>query len=125
MSSKPVDAYLLIEKLPATYKGTPVARSATDLMGKLKKDKAVAMELSARPALEAIRKIEKQLDARSEGVNPQKMEEFRKANAPLLKQLKNRLAAMKKSWPEAKATQDATAIADKFDNNQRGAAPTK
>jgi hypothetical protein len=116
-ASKPVDAFLLIEKLPTAYRGTTVAQEATEMIGKLKKEKTVTTELAARPTLETIRKIERELNIRSEGVNPKK-DEFQKANAPLLKQLKDRLAAMKKSWPDAKATEEAVAIADKFDTKR-------
>lgn len=112
--SKPVEAFLLIEKLPAAYKGTQVSQKATELITKLKKDKAVTSELTARPSLEAIRKIEKELNTRAEGGNP-KADEFKKANAALFKQIKDRLAAMKKSWPDTKATEEAVTIAERFD----------
>ncbi len=113
-ADEPVEAFLLVEKVPTAYKGTPLARQATELIGKLKKTKPVTMELAARPALDVVRKIEQQLSLNLEGVGNPKKDEFQKANAALLKQLKDRLAMMKKTWPDAHATKTAVAIGDKF-----------
>jgi len=113
-ADEPVEAFLLVEKLPAAYKGTPLARQATETIGKLKKTKAVSAELAARPTLEVVRKIERQLNMNLEGVSDPKKDEFQKANSALLKQLKDRLATMKKTWPDAHATQAAVAIGEKF-----------
>jgi thiol-disulfide isomerase/thioredoxin len=115
--AQPVEAFLLVEKLPAAYKGTPLAKDAGALVAKLKKDKAVTAELAARPALEAVRKVDAQLAARP-GSNLPSAADFQKMNADLLKQLKAKVALMKKTWPDAKATGEAVAIAEKF-----GAAP--
>ncbi len=113
-ADEPVEAFLLVEKLPAVYKGTPLAREATETIGKLKKTKAVSAELAARPTLELVHRIERQLNMNLEGVSDPKKDEFQKANSALLKQLKDRLATMKKSWPDAPATRAAVAIGDKF-----------
>lgn len=115
--AEPLEAFLLVEKVPAAYKGTPLAKDAAVLIAKLKKDKAVAAELTARPALEAVRKFDAQLAARP-GSGMPSAADFQKANADLLKQLKVKVAQMKKTWPDAKATGEAVAIAEKF-----GAAP--
>ena len=40
--------------------------------------------------------------------------EFRKANGVQLKQLETKLNQMKKSWPDAKATDEAAKLAEKF-----------
>ena len=74
----------------------------------------VTAELAARPTLEVVRKIERQLEVNLEGVGDPKKDEFQKANSALLKQLKDRLATMKKSWPDAYATKTAVVIGDKF-----------
>jgi thiol-disulfide isomerase/thioredoxin len=114
--TEPVEAFLLAEKLPTTYKGTPLAKDATALITKLKKDKAVTAELAARPSLVAVQQLDTQLAAKLglDKVSP----EFQKANAALLSQLKSKVTQMKKSWPDAKATAEAVGIAEKF-----GAAP--
>ncbi|QJW97073.1 TlpA family protein disulfide reductase [Frigoriglobus tundricola] len=109
----PVEAFLLVEKLPAAYKGTPLAKDAAALVAKLKKDKAVAAELAARPALEVVRQFDAQLSARP-GSDVASAAEFQKGNADLLKQLKAKVAQMKKTWPDAKATGEAVAIAERY-----------
>src|SRR5262249_46261776 len=104
--SAPLDAFLLIEKIPSSYKGTPLATKANELLGKLKKEKAVSSELAARPALEALHKLEQQLAAKPGADDPTKSD-FQKSNAALLKQLKDKVATMKKQWPDARATEEA------------------
>lgn len=108
-SDSPVEAFLLVEKLPVSYKGTPVGKQAAELIEKLKKEKAVAMELAARPSLESI----KQMIGKFGNADPSKPE-FRKANSIPLKALENKLAQMKKSWPDATATSDASKLAEKY-----------
>ena len=110
---EPVEAFLLVEKLPAAYKGTPVAKDAVALVTKLKKEKAVKAELAARPAFEVVRQMDAQLAARL-GEEKPSAPEFQKANADLLKQLRAKVAQMKKSWPDAKVTGEATGIAEKY-----------
>ncbi len=110
---EPVEAFLLVEKLPAAYKGTPVAKDAVALVTKLKKEKAVKAELAARPAFEVVRQMDAQLAAKV-GEEKASAPEFQKANADLLKQLKAKVAQMKKSWPDAKVTGEATGIAEKY-----------
>ena len=111
--TEPIEAFLLVEKLPAAYKGTPLAKEAAALVAKLKKDKAVVAELAARPGLEAVRQIDSQLAARP-GSDLPSAADFQKGNADLLKQLKAKVAQMKKNWPDAKATTEATGIAERY-----------
>ena len=110
---EPVEAFLLVEKLPAAYKGTPLAKEAAALVTKLKKEKAVTTELAARPAFEVVRQMDAQLAPRV-GEEKASAPEFQKANADLLKQLRAKVAQMKKSWPDAKVTAEALAVADKY-----------
>ncbi|WP_020470565.1 TlpA disulfide reductase family protein [Zavarzinella formosa] len=113
-SDAPAEAFLLVENLPTTYKGSPVAKQATELITKLKKEKAVTAELAARPSLEAAKQLASQLSARlGTGGDPSKPE-FRKANAATIKQLESKVAQMKKTWPDAKATAEADALAEKY-----------
>ena len=113
IETDPVEAFVLVEKVPATYKGTAVAKEATALITKLKKDKAVKTELAARPAFEAVRLIELQLAAKADA-DKASAPEFQKANAALLNQLRTTVTQMKKNWPDAKATSEAVGIVEKY-----------
>jgi hypothetical protein len=113
LESEPFDAFLLVENLPATYKGTPVAKEASAMIAKLRKDKAVAAEIAARPSLEAVRQLASQLAARP-GADEASSAAFQKANAALLQQLRAKAAQMKKSWPDSKATADAVSIVETY-----------
>ncbi len=115
IDSNPVGAFFLIEKLPVVYKGTDVAKKASAMLVKLKKEKSVIVEIAARPSLETVRKIEFQLDSILEENIGAKKETVLKANSQLVKQLKDKMSAMKKSWPDAKATEEALAVCEKFD----------
>ena len=59
-ASEPLEAFLLIEKAPAAYKGSPLATEVNELLSKLKADKAVRAELAARPVLEVVKKLDVQ-----------------------------------------------------------------
>ena len=110
-ASEPLEAFLLIEKVPAAYKGSPLATEVNELLSKLKADKAVRAELAARPALEVVKKLDVQLGL---GADDPKKPEWQKAHKEPLTQLKNKVQAMKKAWPDARSTQDAVAIADRY-----------
>jgi thiol-disulfide isomerase/thioredoxin len=109
--SEPLEAFLLIEKVPAMYKGAPLATEANELLNKLKADKAVRAELAARPALEKVKQIDQQLGL---GADDPRKPEWQKAHKEPLKLLKDKVSQMKKSWPDARSTQDAVAIADRY-----------
>ena len=109
----PVEAYNQVEKVPNDFKGTPVADKATALLATLKKDKVVAEELKARPSLESIRKIDAALAPLAAKLDP-KDPTFQRTNAFQLANLKNSLAAMQKTYPNAKATEEAVQIAFKY-----------
>jgi thiol-disulfide isomerase/thioredoxin len=113
IETDPVGAFVLVEKVPATYAGTPVAKEATALITKLKKDKAVKTELAARPSIETVRQIESQLAAKPDA-DKASAPEFQKANAALLTQLRTTVTQMKKNWPDAKATSEAVGIVEKY-----------
>ncbi|HEV3386545.1 MAG TPA: hypothetical protein VG097_17140 [Gemmata sp.] len=113
--SNPIGAFFLIEKLPVIFKGTELAKKMSAMIVKLKKEKSVTAEIAARPSLEVVRKIDFQLDSILDQNPNVKREEVLKANSQLLKQMKEKMSAMKKSWPDAKATEEALAIAQKFD----------
>jgi thiol-disulfide isomerase/thioredoxin len=109
--SDPVEAYTMIEKLPAAYKGSPLAQEANELLNKLKGEKAVKAELAARQYMENVRKLDQQLGL---GADDPRKPEWQKAHAPVLKQLKDKVAQMKKVWPDAHATKEALEIADRY-----------
>lgn len=109
--SDPVAAFLLIEKLPTAYKGAPIAQEASELINKLKAEKAVKAELAARQYMENVKKLDQQLGLGAE--DPRKTE-FQKSHAPVLKQLKDKVAQMKKAWPDAPSTKEALEIADRY-----------
>jgi thiol-disulfide isomerase/thioredoxin len=107
----PVEAFVLIEKLPAAYKGSPLAQEANDLLNKLRGEKAVQAELAARKFMENIKRIDQQLGLGAE--DPTKPE-FQKSRAPILKQLKDKVTQMKKAWPDAPSTKQALAMAERY-----------
>jgi thiol-disulfide isomerase/thioredoxin len=110
--SSPAEAFLLVEKVPTAYKGTPLATKANELITKLKKDKAVTAEISARTVLKAVKEIDQQLGG-TKGADPKKPE-YQKANADHLKKLKSKVQAMKTNYPDTQATKEATEIADRY-----------
>lgn len=113
MKSDVLTAYDQLQRLPLVFKGTAVETKANALLAELKKDKGVMAEVKARPSLDKVKKLDAQLSARAAAVDP-KGADFQKAFAPVLKQLQTTLQQMKSSWPEAKATQEAVAIGEKY-----------
>jgi hypothetical protein len=109
----PVGAYLRVERVPGAYKDTAVAAKAGDLIARLKSDRAVAAEVRARAGLATIKKLDTELGSRPGSFDPSQ-EKFRKDNAALLRQLEEGVATMKKSWPKARATEDAVRIAERY-----------
>ena len=109
----PVAAYLLIERLPTVYKETEVAAKASKVTAELKKSKAVAKELQARPYLAAVKKIDTELTGKPGSFDP-KLERFRKDSALLLNQLEMTVRQMKTAYPAAKATEQAVRIGDRY-----------
>jgi hypothetical protein len=109
----PVGAYFEIERLPAAYRGTPLEKEANSLVLKLRGTLKVENELRARPALEAIRKLDAQLSGRDLSFNP-KSPEFRENNGQLLKQLGDAVEKMKKGYPNMRATEEAVKIAERW-----------
>jgi hypothetical protein len=109
----PLAAYGKLERVPTAFKGSPVAAKASTLLAELKKDKALTAELKARPSLATLQQLDAQLSARAGKADP-KDPAFQRVHAGTLRQMKTTLQQMKKSWPDAKATAEATAIADKY-----------
>jgi hypothetical protein len=110
----PVTAYEQLSRVVKTFKGTPVAAKATKMLTDLKKDKAVMAEMRARPSMEAIKKLDDMLNARVGQDIDRKGAQFQLAFAATLKQMQRIVQRMKKSWPDARATQEAVKIADRY-----------
>jgi thiol-disulfide isomerase/thioredoxin len=109
--SEPLEAFLMVEKVPIAFKGTPLATETNELIGKLKVDKTVKSELAARPALDAVKKIDQQLGL---GIDDPRKPDWQKAHKDPLTQLKNKVQTMKRAWPDSKSTQEALAIAERY-----------
>jgi hypothetical protein len=112
----PASAYVLIDRVPVVFKGTPVAARANELITALKKDKAVQAELKARTSLESVQKLDGLLSRAADKASIEDLKDarFLKANAAGIDQLKRTLLQMHKSYPEAKATQQALVIGEKY-----------
>jgi hypothetical protein len=91
-----------------------VAARASALLATLRKDKAVAEEQKARPALESIKKVDAFLTKQTGGKLDPKDPAFQKTNAIYLNSLRSGVQSMQKLYPKARATQEAVQIADKY-----------
>ncbi|MCI0376128.1 MAG: hypothetical protein L0215_00835 [Gemmataceae bacterium] len=109
----PLAAFLALERLPATFKDTPVATKAAKLLAGLKQNKEVALERKARAVLTVVKKLETDLSGRPGSFDPTQPK-FRKDNAPVLLQLEQAVQQMRRTWPNAHATEQAIRVADKF-----------
>ncbi|HJZ92598.1 MAG TPA: hypothetical protein VKE40_17105, partial [Gemmataceae bacterium] len=111
--TEPVAAYLKLQKVAADFKNTTPGRQATEKLTAMRRDRRMMAEVEAHKSLEAVRKIDKAL-AEAPGHDDPRATAFHKANAVALKQLQSSLRQMKRSWPEAKATQEALAVGEKY-----------
>ncbi|MBS0211330.1 MAG: hypothetical protein JSS27_20490 [Planctomycetes bacterium] len=112
-TSDPVGAYVRIMRLPTVFKGTTVGTKATTMLGKLKRDKQVAIELQAQPALMTVNKLDAELSTKPGNFDPTQ-DAFRKANGALLQELNNTAQLMKRSWPNARSTEQAVRTAERY-----------
>ncbi|QEL17292.1 peroxiredoxin family protein [Limnoglobus roseus] len=112
---EPLEAYRIASGVATEFKGTPVAPKAERLTSTLKNEKTVAAELKARKDLEAVAKVEADLNVLPGSFSP-KDPAFQKANAGKLKELKAAVERMRKAHPQAHATDEAEAIAKEFTN---------
>jgi hypothetical protein len=113
-NSEAVEAFLKAERLAALYKGTPIGAQAEKLVTKLKQNKAVAAEAKAQTALANVKKIDTELSSRSGSFN-KTSDDFQSKNATTIKQLQDAVKQMKKSHPNAKATEEAVVIASDYE----------
>jgi hypothetical protein len=115
--TQPVDAYLLAERLPPVYRDTLVASKANDLLSRLKQDKAVALELRARPSLSLVQKLDTELQSRPGSFDPLQPK-FRIDNALALKQLSDAVSTLQKSYGKTRAAEQAREIARRYGLSQ-------
>lgn len=109
MKDDPVGSWVVLERVVSAYKNTSAAKSATELIAKLRTNPKVSLEIRARTALEPVRKLDIQLAGRELSFDP-KNPQFRQDNAGTLKQLEDAVAKHKKSFPESLATSEAAKI---------------
>ncbi len=109
----PLAAYARAQRLAATFKGTPVGSEAQKFFAELRNDRTVLAELRAKPLLEKVRALDQVLGkALDQSEAPD--DAFRKAMAGPLKQLRDVIGQMKRQAPDARATRDAIALAEKY-----------
>ncbi|MFZ9792545.1 MAG: hypothetical protein ACO3F3_09415 [Gemmataceae bacterium] len=109
MNSEPMVAFIELEKLSTTYKGTSIATKASTQVGKLAQNKDVAREKSARKGLENVRTIDSALNGKEDAFDPFQPS-FQQANRMLLSKLQYAVRQMEKQFPGTIATQEAAAI---------------
>lgn len=113
MSSDPVGAYMKIARLPTVFKGTPEAAKAMTMLAQLRRDKAVALEFLAQPALTMVNRLDAELGSKPYSFDPS-LPQFRSANAVLLQQLQQVVAQMKQTWPTTRSTDYAVKTAGRY-----------
>jgi hypothetical protein len=110
----PVAAYLILKRISAVYKDTPLSDRATALVSRLSQNKAVQIEERAGQYLRVVvSRLDSELRSRPGAFAPTS-EMFRSANAALLRQLQDALQHMKKLWPKARATEEAIGIGQAY-----------
>jgi thiol-disulfide isomerase/thioredoxin len=109
-----VQAYDQASNVAKTFKGTPIGTKATSVVNELKKSPTMMAELKARPMLEAIKKLDAALSARTKEKDDPKSAEFKKANGVQINQLKQRLTQMRKAAADTMALAQANEIGEKY-----------
>jgi len=104
-----VGAYLLLEPLVATYRGTAVGDKIAAAASGLKETTAVTAELRARPALEPIVKLEASLRAQPGGFDPSNPR-FRQANSAAIAQLKTAAEQLQKKHANTRTAERAAKL---------------
>jgi hypothetical protein len=113
VKSDPVAAFILVEKVPVTYKGTPLESKASALVASLRQTSAVGAELKARVLLEQVRKLDTALAGQPGAFNPTDPQ-FQARNAATLGQMRKVLDQMRKTHPKARATGQAEKIGRQY-----------
>ena len=112
-TDSPVDAYVLVARIPQDYRGTPVASRALALLGKLRRDKRLAGEFQAQATFAQVQQLEEELRVRPGSFDP-KLDTFQQANAPLLQQLKTAVETLQRNWPNTRSAAEGLKIAKAY-----------
>ena len=110
----PVAAYESALFLAAHWKGYETGTKAQEIVAKLKLDKNVSAELKARPSLDVIRKMDASLLKAAVGVEITDAD-FKKKYATQLKEMRKVYETMKRQYPEARSTKQASEIVGKYE----------
>ncbi len=110
---EPFAAFQTAEKIALRYRGTSVAAKATALMDSLKLNATVAPELKARVLFDPIRKLDAALMTQPNSYSTLD-DKFQKPNEQAIAQLIAQHVLLKKKYPMAKATADASKIVTKY-----------
>lgn len=113
VSSDPVGAYMKIVRIPNAFKGTTEAGKATQMLAQLRRDKAVALEFAAQPALTMVNKLDAELGSKPLSHDPS-LPQYRAENANMLGQLQQVVAQMKRTWPTTRSTEYALKTAQRY-----------
>jgi hypothetical protein len=113
VESNPLEAFLLLERLPTIYKDTEVATRANEVLNRVKMNKSVVAEQRARTVLAAVKKLDTELNSQPGSFDP-KSPEFRARNRARLGQLQDVIQKMTAAHAGAKATEQAIRIGDKY-----------
>lgn len=109
--SAPMESYDEMNRIAVYFKGTSVGTQAGQTLSKIKQDKTVQLELKARPYLAQVKQIDALLCNEIKGEVLPTGPEIRIAYGQQMLQMKNLIAIMKKTWPTAKASEQAIDIA--------------
>ncbi|HUU70729.1 MAG TPA: hypothetical protein VM186_14465 [Planctomycetota bacterium] len=106
--AEPLQTRDKLEELLKELKGCDLEKIVLVAKTALDQDKDYQAELAAWLALEKIQELDKK-------IKPSKRaERFKKENATVLKQMKDAIEQMQKTWEKSKATLDAVAIGNKY-----------
>lgn len=110
----PVGAYVDAHRLATTYRGTPIEKPATALMGRLVGNPKVEREARARAALTALKKLDAQLAGKDRSFDP-RLPSFKEDNAALLKQFAEAVGKLQKTYAGTRAADEAARLAERWD----------
>jgi hypothetical protein len=113
LKSDPVGAFVILDRITTVFKNTQLASKASDQLNTLKIHKEVALELRAKPALDAVRKLESTLSGKPRSFDPL-LPQFQRDNAGLLQQLRDAIEKVRKQAPGSKAAEEAAFVGEKY-----------
>jgi hypothetical protein len=112
-TTDPVESFVLVNNLPNTYRGTPVASRATALLAKIRRDTRVAVEFVAQPSLAEVLKIDAELSVRPGSFDPS-LARFQNENQTLIRRLNTVVAQMQSTWSGSRSTAEAVKISKRY-----------